>query len=310
MSYADQTLQLENLTPSSPVHRIPLHAWFPEKPARAAIHISHGMAEYGGRYQQLARQFNAEGFKVYAHDHRGHGESPIKGHFTDKDGWKTVVSDQKTVVDYVLSENPGTPCFLLGHSMGSYILQAYLTENRPAIKGAILSGSNYVARPLLALARLVASIEIRRQGKTGNSPLIHELTFGGYNRRFKPNRTEFDWLSRAPEAVDAYANDPLCGFRCTNQLWADIFEGLTSICSPTALSHIDNNLPIQVMGGDQDPVSAPRGLHKLTEAIKASGNRDVSLTLYPGARHELFNETNRKQVFEQLIQWLENHIHS
>ncbi len=312
MPYPQPILFLESRTDQ---HRIPVCQWRPATAAKAVVHISHGMAEHSGRYQELAKLLTSQGFLVYAHDHRGHGATISstdntlnQGHFGDQNGWKNVVEDLKMVVDYIFSENQGVPCFLLGHSMGSYILQSYLIRYNPQIAGSILSGSNYVSGPLLTLGKLVSKFEVWRQGGHGNSPIIHQLTFGGYNRKFKPDTTEFDWLSRDPESVRQYAEDPLCGFRCTNQLWCDLFGGLQVICSVENLKKINNQLPILIMGGDKDPVSAPDGLKQLEAACIKSGHEQITLKVYPNARHELFHEVNRQEVFDHLIKWLKSHL--
>ncbi|WP_422446477.1 alpha/beta hydrolase [Endozoicomonas sp. ALB091] len=313
MTHSESPPSLVTINSQSGHHRIPVYQWLAKKSPKAVLHISHGMAEHSARYQELAEQLTRRGFHVYAHDHRGHGatinkdKTSSQGHFGDHDGWNNVVQDLKRVVDHTLAQHTTLPCFLLGHSMGSYILQSYLGRHNPNISGAILSGSNLVAKPLLMLARLVAKIETLRQGVMGHSPVIHQLTFAGYNNRFKPNTTEFDWLSRDPESVMRYVKDPLCGFRCSNQLWHDLFGGLQEISSTSLLKKINHQLPVLIIGGDQDPVSAPDGLKNLQTAWISSGHNNTTLTLYPGARHELFHETNHQEVIDQLCTWLEKH---
>ena len=292
-------------------HSIPLYQWNSATPARAVIHISHGMGEHGLRYATLSSCLNKAGFIVYAHDHRGHGKNIDKnpqGHFADQQGWERSVNDIARVTEHIQEHHKGLPCFLLGHSMGSYLLQSYLIKNIPQIDGVILSGSNYTPRPLMWFARAVARIETLRQGKMGFSKLIEHLTFSDFSRRFKPQRTEFDWLSRDTEQVDAYIQDPLCGFPCTNQLWADLFAGLYSICSVKALKQLPEHLPVLLMGGADDPVSAPNGQQTLAAAYRKAGTQDVTTHIYPQGRHEMFNEINREQVLERLIQWINNHL--
>ncbi|WP_086936492.1 alpha/beta hydrolase [Endozoicomonas montiporae] len=307
----DQTINL----PADDGHIIPVFQWSCDQP-KAVIHISHGLSEHASRYQNLALQLNNAGFDVFAHNHRGHGPAATQpGIFAHKRGWDKVVEDLDIVVQHIKEQHPGKPLFLLGHSMGSYILQSYLIDGAPrSLAGAVLSGSNFAPQPLLKLGRGVARFESFRQGKTGQSPIIHALVFGQYNKAFKPNRTEFDWLSRDPATVDAYINDPLCGQRASNRLWYDLFGGLQSISSVSALQHINSSLPVRVVGGTHDPVSAPssppekNGQHKLAKALQKAGIKDVTLTLYPEGRHEMLNEINREQVISDLIEWLEAKI--
>ncbi|WP_257292043.1 alpha/beta hydrolase [Endozoicomonas sp. ONNA1] len=297
-------------------HNIPLYCWnhLPECVNRKGIvHISHGMAEYGQRYRSFATELNQAGYIVFAHDHRGHGaciEQNGEGYFARQRGWHKVVDDLATVVEFIQKKLPGVPLILMGHSMGSYILQSYLIQHTPGLAGAILSGSNYAPRLLLEAGLLIAKVECRRQGKKGISPLIRQLTFSSYNRQFKPNRTEFDWLSRDPDAVDDYIADELCGFHCSNQLWHDLFRGLLHIRACHHLKQIELELPVLVMGGEKDPVSAPEGQQKLTKALRKAGLKNVTLSLYPEGRHEMLHETNSQQVTQRLLQWIDQTIRS
>ena len=158
---------------------------------------------------------------------------------------------------------------------------------------------------LYRIASLIARFERWRQGPKGRSALIEWLSFGAFNKAFKPNRTPFDWLSRDPDEVDAYARDPLCGFRCTNQLWVDLLNGLQQISKASNLTLIDSDLPLLVIGGVCDPVSQGKRLEYLTNALRSAGSQHLQLNLYPQARHELFNEINRDEVTADVIHWLD-----
>ena len=195
--------------------------------------------------------------------------------------------------------------YLFGHSMGSYLAQAYLLRHGAGFAGAVLSGSNYQSPALYRLGRLVARLERWRQGRHGRSALLEWLTFGAFNKAFRPNRTRHDWLSRDPASVDAYLADPLCGFRCTNQLWIDLFGGLLEITPVANLAQIPHDLPLLVIGGERDPVSDGRRQLDLVDALRRAGLERVSAQLYPDARHELLHETNRADVIAFLLDWLE-----
>ena len=189
--------------------------------------------------------------------------------------------------------------------MGTYIGQAYLMQHSCSLQAAVLSGSNYQPPALYRAAELVARFERWRLGPTGRSKLINFLTFGSFNQAFKPNRSEFDWLSRDAAEVDKYINDPLCGFICTTQLWIDLLGGLQQITPTDNLAQIDNELPVLVIGGERDPVSQGKRLRDLAEALRRAGLKDVELKVYPDGRHELLNESNRDEVTTYLIHWLE-----
>ncbi|NUT89342.1 alpha/beta hydrolase [Pseudomonas corrugata] len=287
--------------------RLFVNQWLPQTTPRAVILLAHGMAEHSGRYQRLAQALCDEGYGVYAADLRGHGktgEGALLGHYADEDGWAKVVGDLASLNHHIGQQHPDTPIVLLGHSMGSYIAQAYLLHHSASLHGAILSGSNFQPVALYRTARLIARFERWRQGATGRSALIEWLSFGSFNQKFKPTRTPFDWLSRDPVEVDKYVHDPLCGFRCSNQLWVDLLGGLQQISKASNLAQIDPDLPLLVIGGECDPVSDGKRLKDLADALRAAGSQHLQLTIYPQARHELFNETNRDEVTADVLAWI------
>ncbi|WP_323154521.1 alpha/beta hydrolase [Pseudomonas alvandae] len=287
--------------------RLFVNQWLPEAAPLAVIMLAHGMAEHSGRYGRLAQALCDEGYGVYAPDLRGHGktgEAAALGHFADEDGWAKVVGDLASLNHHIGQQHSETPILLLGHSMGSYIAQGYLLHHSASLHGALLSGSNFQPVALYRAARLIARFERRRQGATGRSALIEWLSFGSFNKRFKPTRTPFDWLSRDPAEVDKYVHDPLCGFRCSNQLWVDLLGGLQQISKASNLAQIDPGLPLLVIGGECDPVSEGKRLKDLADALSSAGNQHLQLKIYPQARHELFNETNRDEVTADVLAWI------
>ena len=288
--------------------RLYVNQWLPDGPPKALVMLSHGMAEHSGRYARLAEALCGAGYGVYALDQRGHGRTADEGTlglYAEKDGWNKVVGDLASLNQHIGQQQPGVPIVLLGHSMGSYIAQAYLLHHSASLHGAILSGSNFQPVALYGAARVIARVERLRQGLRGRSALIEFLSFGSFNKAFKPTRTAFDWLSRDPTEVDTYINDPLCGFRCTNQLWIDLLGGLQQISKASNLSQIDPGLPILVMGGECDPVSKGKRLKSLAHALREAGCQNLQLNLYPQARHEVFNETNRDEVTADVLKWLD-----
>ncbi|MBI6555776.1 MULTISPECIES: alpha/beta hydrolase [Pseudomonas] len=293
--------------------RLYVNQWLPDTPPKALIMVSHGMAEHGGRYARLAEALCGAGYGVFALDQRGHGRTADEGTlglFAERDGWNKVVGDLASLNQHIGQQLPGVPIILLGHSMGSYIAQAYLLHHSASLHGAILSGSNFQPVALYRAARLIARAERLRQGLRGRSALIEYLSFGSFNKAFKPNRTAFDWLSRDPDEVDRYRHDPLCGFRCTNQLWIDLLGGLQQISKASNLAQIDPGLPILVIGGECDPVSEGKRLKRLAHALREAGCQNLQLNIYPQARHELFNETNRDEVTADVLTWLDQALTS
>jgi alpha-beta hydrolase superfamily lysophospholipase len=280
--------------------------WRPEGRARAAVQIAHGLAEHGARYERLAQALNAAGYAAYTFDLRGHGPScpPADlGHVADTDGWAKCARDLWTFNRLIASEQPGAPMVLLGHSMGSFLARQFVAEHSDALAGAVYSGSNGKPPAIAALGRLIARAERLRLGKRGKSRLLFRMWFGGFNKPFEPTRTAFDWLSRDPAEVDAYVADPFCGFPFTVQLAVDLLDALPYLSSPASLAHVRRDLPICLVSGERDPVGSNIG--GLIASLKAAGFTRLTARIYPGARHETLNETNREEVTADLIAWID-----
>lgn len=293
-----------HLITSEDGHQIEVLTW-PNPQAKAWVHLLHGMAEHASRYDEFAKHLVEAGFAVIAHNHRGHGSSPSTtiGLYAEQDGWQKVLLDIDTVRTSIPTDKP---YFMFAHSMGSFIAQSYLASQPKPIDGLVLSGSNIQPSLLLKAGRVVASIERLRKGAMNTSSLLQFLSFGSFNNAFKPNRTEFDWLSRDDTQVDKYIADPLCGFDCKIQLWLDMFAGLIDLYGNKTYRKIQKDLPILLFGGDKDPVGEMgKGVPKLAKAYEKSGQNNVTCKLYKDGRHEMLNEINRKEVYSDVASWLD-----
>lgn len=278
---------------------------------KAVVHIAHGMAEHAARYARVAEALTLAGYAVYANDHRGHGKtsSPDElGFFATEGGFARVLADLAELVAHEKKEHAGLPVVLFGHSMGSYLTQAFMIEHGRELAGAVLSGSAGKPNALASAGRLVARAERLRLGERGKSKLLQSLSFEAFNKQFAPTRTAFDWLSRDAAEVDKYVADPLCGFAVTTSLWVDVLDALGVIAAPERQARIPKELPIYVFSGSEDPVSEKtKSLEQLLAAYRLAGIRDVSHRFYPGARHEVLNETHRDEVTRDLVVWLDAH---
>lgn len=284
--------------------------WLPDASPKGAVQIAHGMCEHSERYARLAQALVAAGYAVYASDMRGHGHTAKTpgdlGHLADQNGWNLVLSDLLCLTETIHQQHPNIPVFLIGHSMGSFLAQHYITRHADTIKGAVFSGTNGKVGPLLWAGKCTNRFEMWRQGPKGRSALMEYLSFGAYNNAFKPTRTAFDWITRDPAEVDKYISDPLCGFRCTNQFWSDLIEGLEAIEKPKNIAHIPKEFPVLMVSGSLDPVSnKTAGVQRLIATYQNASLRDITYHFYEGARHEVFNETNREEVYRNVIDWLE-----
>lgn len=287
-----------------------VYRWLPEGRARAAVQIAHGLAEHAGRYARLAAALCTAGYAVYASDHRGHGRTATGaaqiGVLAEHDGWNKCIEDLRELTARIAVEQPDLPIVLLGHSMGSFMVQQFLTEHGEALAGAVLSGSNGKLPPIVPIALLLAHLERLRAGPRGKSAVMHALLFGAFNRPFRPARTAFDWLSRDAAEVDKYIADPLCGFEPTIGLHIDMLRALLEIAKPARQARIPKHLPIYVLHGDRDPVAA--NITQLLDAYRHAGLTNVTCKAYPGGRHECFNEINRDEVTQDLVAWLDTAV--
>jgi alpha-beta hydrolase superfamily lysophospholipase len=295
---------------------VAVYSWpAPDKstPLKAVVQIAHGVAEHAARYERLARALTQAGYLVYASDHRGHGQTPRAprdyGHFADRDGFERVVDDVYAVRQHIGTARPGLKHVLLGHSFGSFVTQRYLGLYGDSIQGAVMSGTTSGAGALLRVGLGVAKMERLRVGARNTSALLQKLTFGGYNDQFKPTATDFDWLSRDTEEVAKYIADPLCGFALTTQGWCDLLGGMIGNEEASLRARIPKHLPIYILSGAVDPNGrSGQGPKALAAAYERAGLDQVTLRLYPGGRHEPFNETNRDEVTSDLIAWLDAHV--
>lgn len=287
-------------------------AYLPETEIRKVLVIHHGMAEHRERYMPFITFLCGRGIAVYMHDMANHGKSNRNtaetGWFGEKDGWKKLIEDYRTVVLRARKENPGKKLIVMGHSMGSFLCRLY-TAQYPGdgFDGAIFmgtGGANKAAGVGILAARTIGSIK----GKKFKSSLLNSMAFGTYNKRFE-GRTGFDWLTRDTAIVDQYIADPYCGYLFTVQGMADLVSANAASNAPEWYGRVPKNLPILLVSGAEDPVGDyGAGVKSVAELLKDSGHSRVTLKLYPGCRHEVLNETNRREVMEDLLAWMEKEI--
>ena len=277
--------------------------WETEGTPRAVVQILHGMAEHIDRYDRMARALNAAGYAVAGRNHRGHGrDAALLGYFADKDGWDVILQDAHDVSLTLKKRFPGVPFILLGHSMGSFLAREYALRYGGELDGLILSGTGFYPKALCVSGWLLAKASPKKKP----AAMVNQIAFSGNNKPFAPGRTGFEWLSRDEKEVDKYVADPLCGFCFTGSAFADFFGGLTRLTDLGRLAAMPRDLPVYFLSGSQDPVGQMgQGVRQVAEQFEQSGMRDVTVKLYEGARHELFNEINRDEVTADLIAWLD-----
>lgn len=299
----------ERWYPSKGTGQIHACAWLPEGEVRAVVQIVHGIAEFVERYEDFAKFLNQQGFLVVAEDHMGHGQSinngGIQGYFHG--GWFTAVEDTVQLARDTMDQYPDVPYILFGHSMGSFMARTILCKYPElTLKAAILCGTGW--QPTVALPALIRVVEgiCQKTGETVPSEKLQNLVFGSYNRKVEHPRTSFDWICRDKKVVDAYIAHPLCGFTATCGLLRELMKGIYYIQQPRNLQNMRKDLPVFFIAGGDDPVgNFGKGVRQTVRAFQKAGLRDVSVRIYPLCRHEILNEINKDEIFEDVLQWIE-----
>ena len=276
---------------------------------KGIVQICHGMAEHLERYEEFIDFLTSSGYVVFIHDHLGHGKSVKNdgelGYFGEKDGYKTLVNDVKLVTDLAKDKYPELPVFLFGHSMGSFIARYYTQLYSAGIKGAVFCGTAG-PNPGAKVGVMLANMIIKQKGSHYRSKLIDKIAFGSYNKKCRPQRTPFDWLTKDNAIVDKYIDDKYCGFLFTAAGYRDLFNLLITVNSPEWFTSFNNDFPVLLIAGEDDPVgSYGAGVKKVYDALVSAGHNNVEMKLYPGDRHEILNETDKKNVFADVLMWLE-----
>lgn len=288
----------------------------PDGAPKAAVIVAHGMAEHAARYGRFAEELAGAGYAVYVPDHRGHGRTAAGDDRSGRagrlgwagaDGWNGMLRDLDRLAVLVRERHPGAPVFLFGHSMGSVLAQRFAQLHGERLAGLILSGT-FGAAPNIGAGIAVASVLRLLRGDRAPSALQRTM-FAGFNKGFAPQPTGFEWLSRDDAEVRKYADDPRCGFTFSNRLLVDMLRGYAETWKPANERRIPVALPVLLFSGARDPVGAnTRAVTALAQRYRGLGLRDVQVTFYPDARHEMLNETNRDEVVRDVLAWLDARV--
>lgn len=291
--------------------KLALHSWIPQNFSGCVVHISHGMAEYALRYGGLARFLAEKGMAVFAHDHRGHGQSiqdcaPM-GHLADKDGLQRVTDDLKEMIEYTKKSYPEAKYVLLAHSFGSFAAQVFITRYGSLINSLILSGTTSFMSALGSMTKILASIVSIFTSVRTPSPFLTRIAFGSYNKKIVKPSSPNSWLSRDEEEVKKYDESPLCGFPCTPGFYRDLGTAFTVMNNPAKMKKIPRNITILLIAGTDDPVGGyGKQVKKLYDAYE-NLQFTSKIILYPQGRHESLNEINRDTVYTDIFSWIKNY---
>ena len=287
--------------------------YVPDEEPKAILQIAHGMQEFIDRYDDFAAYMVSKGYLVVGNDHLGHGESVNStedwGYFADQNGNKAVLDDLHEVTRITKEMYPNKPYFLLGHSMGSFYARQYLCEYGNELNAAIIMGTGFKPKIVAEMGMLVCRIIALFKGWHYRSTLVNNMAFGSYNKHFEPARTRVDWLTKDEKIVDWYLNEPKCSFSFTLNGYYNMFRGIAKLRDKNLLEKAPKELPVLFVSGKEDPVgSFGKDVEAAANSLKDVGMHEIELKLYPDDRHEILNELDKKQVYEDLYTWLEKKL--
>ncbi|MBB3655337.1 alpha-beta hydrolase superfamily lysophospholipase [Rhizobium sp. BK650] len=303
-----ETLRLNNAEAS-----LAYHHQTSEGQGRAILMISHGLAEHSRRYRRFAEAMAVRGYHVYAHDHRGHGETTVAdaplGRFARRSGVERVVSDIAAMYDLATSRHPGLPVILFGHSMGGLIALNAAADLPGRFAALAVWNSNFAIGLSGRAAQAALLAERMLKGSDVPSDMLPRLTFSAWSNSIPDHRTEFDWLSRNPVEVDAYIADPLCGFNASVSLWLDVFALTFRGIEKEQLEKLPKDMPIHLVGGGMDPATSKgKAVLWLSKRLKSHGFSRISIEIYQDMRHETLNEIGAEAAIADFADWCDKAI--
>lgn len=283
--------------------------WSEENPTKDVLVLVHGMAEHIGRYDEVGRYFASKGYKVYGNDHIGHGasidaEHPL-GYFGENNSNGEVFKeDLKTFINLIRQDNPGKKIYLLGHSMGSFIVRIFMMDYKDMVDGVILC-STTGPQPMLPIGIALTKSMIKIKGPKYHSEFINKIAFGAYNKKTE-KKTPVDWLNRDEKAVQTYIDDALCGYLYSLRGYLDMFEMTKKCTSDDFFDSYPKNIPLMFISGNGDPIGEYlNGVSKTVEEIKKRGIEPKVIFYKNGERHELLKELNKTDIYEDIIKFMD-----
>lgn len=287
--------------------------WLPDGEVRGTVQIAHGIAEYINRYDDFAQFLASNGFVAAGNDHLGHGKSmgspENQGFFADSNGWDLVIADMESLHKTLKRDYPDVPAILLGHSMGSFLARTYLIRHPDDFDAAIISGTGHQSKLMVTAGLFLSKQEIKKHGPRYVSQKLNNISMGGYNKGLGAAPGETAWLSANHDNVVKYDADPLCGFTATCSVFRDMIGGMKFITDPRNIEKMNKKVPVYFFSGAEDPVGEKgKGVERAYKAFLKAGMEDVFMRLYPGGRHEMLNETNKAEVYQDVLNWINSKI--
>lgn len=276
---------------------------------KGVVQFCHGMCEYFDKYTEFYKFLLENDYVVCGHDHIGHGLSIEKesdrGFFAEKDGYKFLIEDTKKMTDIIRERYPYEPLFMIGHSMGSFIARNYAAKYGDKLKALLLCGT-IGPQPLIDSAISLSNLIINRRGERYRSRKLYQLALDFANSNFKPIANKFDWTTSDESEVEITENDEKQNFMFTASAYRDLFKLVKFANSERVIKTVPKNLPIYFFSGKEDPVGEKgAGVKRAVKLYKNAKIKNVSLKLYDGCRHEMLRERNRKEVFKDVLDYID-----
>lgn len=286
-------------------------SWRAESP-RLNILLAHGMTEHSARFAHFGRFLAEYGISLYVPDQRGHGETGkadnTLGHLRKNIDWDLMMLDL-VELKKIISAESSAPVFLMGHSMGSFLVRCTVQRYPETFNALILSGTGSCPVPLGKVGKVIINLCCAFLGEEMVADKIQNIVFKGFNNSVKAPQTEFDWLTRDAAQIDLYIKDDLCGFMCTNGFYHELLNGMMTANDGQKLTALNKNMPVYIFSGDKDPVGlAGKGVKEVEQQFLQNGMKNVTCKLYSGGRHEMLNEINQLEVYADLYHWLEEQV--
>jgi len=286
--------------------------WTPDSENyKAILQISHGMVEFIERYIPFAEFLTSKGYMVVGHDHIGHGQSVATqedwGYFCEGNPSDVLVADMHKLRTLIQEDNPDVPYFMMGHSMGSFMLRKYLATHNEHLRGAIIMGTGFIPENMTSLALKITAFVTKLRGSKYRSKLVQSLAFGADYKGFDMTgeKPEDSWLTKDVEIVKAYYNEPKCTYMFTVNGYKGLFEAVNFSCNIENARKLPKKLPLFIVSGAQDPVGGlGKGVKDVYDMYKEAGIQDLTYKLYEEDRHEILNEIDKQVVFEDLLAWM------
>ena len=279
-------------------------------PAIGIIQIIHGMSEHSKRYLKFTEFLNKNNYIVVLSDHRGHGEKAREndslGFFTGS--FDTLVFDQINISREIKSLHPTLPIFILGHSMGSFIAQKHMKVYSKKTFNYIFMGSCFERKGITFLGKIIfKSISLLTKNP---KKIFNDIIFLGANSKIKDSeKNSSSWLSRDKKTVDTFLKDPCCGFSYTPKFYYNFLNFLSTLYEKNSFNFVNKKTPILIISGESDPIGLyGRGVKSLFNFYKSLGFKNLSLKLYKDSRHEILNEINKDEVYNDILNWINKQL--